>query len=131
MQNQAKQTSGKATSPSMNKMLIIALVVIVLLLNIVWTLLQGKIKSEMQGVNTEMANLTQRVAKVEQGGVGDLASLRAEFDAMKVVGDSYGTRLAALLKAEEEQLAAMKKEAETRQAWIEELKKLIPQEAAK
>ena len=52
-------------------------------------------------------------------------ALRAEFDAVRKVGEGYEARLQALLKAEEEGLAAMKKELEAREAWLESLKKAV------
>ena len=128
---QLKSTMESFKHPSKRNMIIIAVVVVLLAFNILWTLMQGKITSEVQSVKAEMAKFEQRLATVEQGGVVDLETLRTEFDGMKKVGESYSANFAALLKAEMERVDALKKEVEMRQSWLEDLQQIASQDAGK
>lgn len=106
------------------KIIIISVIAVILVLNILWSLMQGKVTTEMQGVRAELAKMEERIAKMEQGGVPDLASLRTEFDELKKIGGNYEARLAALLEAEEGRLSQMKKDAEAQETWVNALKKV-------
>ena len=105
------------------KIIVVSVIAVILLLNIMWTLMQGKVTSESEAVRAELTKLEQRLMNLEERSAPDVESLRAEFDSIKKIGEDYEARLAALLKAEEERLASMKKEFEAREAWIESLKK--------
>lgn len=105
------------------KIVVVSVIAVILVLNILWSLMQGKVSSESENLRAELAKLEQRLVKVEEGTAPDVDSLRAEFDAVRKVGEAYEARLAAFLKAEEERLASMKKDCETQEAWLESLKK--------
>ena len=126
-----KSTMESFKLPSKRNMIIIAVVVVLLVFNIFWTMMQGKITAAVQDVKADMAKLEQRLATVEQGGVVDLETLRTEFDGMKKVGESYSANLSALMKAETERLESLKKEVEMRQSWIEGLQQMASQDAGK
>lgn len=123
-ENQKKQADWSKLVNSKPKIIIISVIAVILVLNILWSLMQGKVTTEMQGVRAELAKMEERIAKMEQGGVPDLASLRTEFDELKKIGGNYEARLAALLEAEEGRLSQMKKDAEAQETWVNALKKV-------
>ena len=105
------------------KKIFVSLIGIILVLNILWTLKQDSASSGTPVQKEELAKLEQRVAELERRTVPDLDSLRAEFEAVRKVGEGYEARLMELLKAEEERLATMKAELEAREAWLDSLRK--------
>lgn len=105
------------------KKIFVSLIGIILVLNIFWTLKQDSASSGTPVQKEELAKLEQRVAELERRTVPDLDSLRAEFEAVRKVGEGYEARLMELLKAEEERLATMKAELEARETWIDSLRK--------
>ena len=105
------------------KKIFVSLIGIILVLNILWTLKQDSASSGTPVQKEELAKLEQRVAELERRTVPDLDSLRAEFEAVRQIGEGYEARLMELLKAEEERLATMKVELEAREAWLDSLRK--------
>ena len=98
------------------KIVIVSVIAVILVLNILWSLMQGKVSSESENFRAELAKLEQRLVKLEEGTTPDVDSLRAEFETVRKVGEGYEARLAALLKAEEERLSSMKKDFEAQEA---------------
>lgn len=127
MANQKKvQEKGSFWSNLVNskpKLIVVSLIVLILLFNIISTLTKDGAGSST--LKEDLLKLEQRIAELEKGSAPDVEALRAEFDAVRKVGEGYEARLQALLKAEEEGLAAMKKELEAREAWLESLKKAV------
>lgn len=127
MANQKKvQEKGSFWSNLVNskpKLIVVSLIVLILLFNIISTLTKDNAGSST--LKEDLLKLEQRIAELEKGSAPDVEALRAEFDAVRKVGKGYEARLQALLKAEEEGLAAMKKELEAREAWLESLKKAV------
>ena len=105
------------------KLIVVSLIVLILLFNIISTLTKDNAGSST--LKEDLLKLEQRIAELEKRSAPDVEALRAEFDAVRKVGEGYEARLQALLKAEEEGLAAMKKELEAREAWLESLKKAV------
>ena len=105
------------------KKIIVSLIGIILVLNILWTLKQDSASSDAPALKEELAKLEQRVAELEKRAVPDVESLRAEFEAVRQIGEGYEARLMELLKAEEERLVTMKAELEAREAWLDSLRK--------
>ena len=130
MANQKKvQEKGSFWSNLVNskpKLIVVSLIVLILLFNIISTLTKDSAGSST--LKEDLLKLEQRIAELEKGSAPDVEALRAEFDAVRKVGEGYEARLQALLKAEEEGLAAMKKELEAREAWLESLKKAVSEE---
>jgi len=130
MANQKKvQEKGSFWSNLVNskpKLIVVSLIVLILLFNIISTLTKDNAGSST--LKEDLLKLEQRIAELEKGSAPDVEALRAEFDAVRKVGEGYEARLQALLKAEEEGLAAMKKELEAREAWLESLKKAVSEE---
>ena len=127
MANQKKvQEKGSFWSNLVNskpKLIVVSLIVLILLFNIISTLTKDNAGSST--LKEDLLKLEQRIAELEKRSAPDVEALRAEFDAVRKVGEGYEARLQALLKAEEEGLAAMKKELEAREAWLESLKKAV------
>ena len=129
-----------------SKQIIIGIVVVILLLNIMWTVMQNKFTPKLEEVNASVksviTSVVDRVTKLEQGGLPDVADLKEDFAALKVVSDKFSDRLNKLIKAEQDQLEsieaqleaykaqaeaqieAYKAQAEAQKARVEELKKL-------
>ena len=105
------------------KKIFVSLIGIILVLNILWTLKQDSASSDAPALKEELAKLEQRVAELEKRAVPDVESLRAEFEAVRQIGEGYEARLMELLKAEEERLVTMKAELEAREAWLDSLRK--------
>ncbi|MBQ9419171.1 MAG: hypothetical protein IJU31_02210 [Synergistaceae bacterium] len=105
------------------KVIIIAVVCAILLLNIMWTVLQSKFTPKLDEVKAAVAALEQRIEKIEQGGFSNMAELKEDFAALKAVSDSFSERLSQSLKAEEDQLANLEAQVAAQKARVEALKK--------
>ncbi|MBQ7543439.1 MAG: hypothetical protein IJT02_00695 [Synergistaceae bacterium] len=106
------------------KQIIIGVIVAILLLNIMWTVMQNKFTPKLDGVKTDVAGIEQRLARIEQGGLSDFASLKEDFETLKAVSAKFSEQAKAMLKAEEEQLAYLEAQVEAQKARVEELRKL-------
>lgn len=111
-----------------SKQIIIGIVVVILLLNIIWTVMQNKFTPKLEEVKaaatTEITAIAERLTRLEQGGLPDVADLKEDFANLKVVSEQFKARLAQAVKAEEEQLAYLEAQVEAQRARVEELKKL-------
>ncbi|NLL37953.1 MAG: hypothetical protein GX256_10635 [Fretibacterium sp.] len=131
MQEKQNEKGKKDFSRFLTKRNIALAVGILILFNIVWTLTQGKVSSEAQALREELTKLEQRLAKLEEGGILDLESVRAEFEEMKKVGSLYSSSLEVVMKTETERLEALKKEVAMRQGWLEELNAMVSRDSGK
>ena len=104
------------------KTIIIAVVCVVVLLNIMWTIMQNKFAPKLDEVTKAMAALEQRIVKLEQGGFASV-ELKEDFAAMKAVSENLSQRLNQSLKAEEEELANLEAQVSAQRARVEALKK--------
>lgn len=121
----AAQKDKKAPQkPDNTKKIIIGVVTVIVLLNIMWTVMQNKFTPKLDEVKAGMAALEQRIAKLEQGGLPDVADLKEDFAALKTVSDKFAERLNASVKAEEEQLASLEAQVAAQKARVESLKKI-------
>ena len=110
--------------PDNKKKIIIGVVAVIVLLNIMWTVTQNKFTPKLDEVKAGMAALEQRIAKLENGGLPDVANLKEEFASLKAVSDKFAERLNSSLKAEEEQLASLEAQVEAQKARVESLRKM-------
>ena len=110
------------------KKIIIGIVCIVLLLNIMWTIMQNKFTPKLDEVKAGMAALEQRITKLEQGGLPDVADLKEDFAALRAIADKFSDRLNQAVKTEEDQLKDLEAQVEAQRARVEELKKLSVKE---
>ena len=104
------------------KIIIIAVVGVIVLLNIMWTVMQNKFAPKLDEVTKAMAALEQRIVKLEQGGLANVAELKEDFAAMKALSDSLSERLSHSLKAEEDELARLEAQVAAQKAHIESLR---------
>ncbi len=110
------------------KKIIIGIVCLILLLNIMWTIMQNKFTPKLDEVKAGMAALEQRITKLEQSGLPDVANLKEDFTALRAIADKFSERLNESIKTEEEQLKELEAQVEAKRARVEELKKLSGQE---
>ena len=120
----AQKDKKAPQKPDNKKKIIIGVVAVIVLLNIMWTVTQNKFTPKLDEVKAGMAALEQRIAKLENGGLPDVANLKEEFAALKAVSDKFADRLNNSLKAEEEQLASLEAQVEAQRARVESLKKM-------
>ena len=120
----AQNNKKNPQQPDNKKKIIIGIVCIILLLNVMWTIMQNKFTPKLDEVKAGMAALEQRIAKLENGGLPDVANLKEEFAALKAVSDKFADRLSNSLKAEEDQLASLEAQVEAQKARVESLKKM-------
>ena len=114
--------------PKDKKTLIIGAIVLILILNTMWTVLQNKFTPKIEAFRADLTKLEERLTKLEQGGLPDVADLREQFSSLKSMAAGYEARRAQVLKAEEEQLASLQAQVEVQRARVESLKKLASEE---
>lgn len=105
------------------KKIIIGIICVIILLNVVWTVMQNKftpkldeLKNQLQ---TSVAALEARITKLEQGGLPDVADLKADFAKLREIADDFSQRVKDSVKTEEEQLAYLESQAEAQKAQLE------------
>lgn len=112
-------------SVNKKKAFIVGGIVVILLLNILWTVLQNKFTPKVDEVKAEQAKIEQRIAKLERGGLPDVADIREEFAKLRQLATQYEERTAQIVKAEEERLASLEAQVEAQKARIANLKKMM------
>ena len=117
-QNNTTQPADK------KKQIIIGIVAVILLLNIMWTVMQNKFAPKLDAVKSDVAGVEQRLTKIEQGGLPDVANLKGDFETLKAVSAKFKEQVKTMLKAEEDQLAYLEAQVEAQKARVEELRKL-------
>ena len=111
------------------------LVVVILLLNVHWTMMENKISAtvakETGTFKADLAKLNGRITETEQQTQQtiDLDALKKDVESIKKAGENFEKRLAAVIKAEEEKLARLDKDVENQKAYIDELKSLLEETA--
>ena len=113
-----------------SKRTLLIIVAVVLVLNVMWTILQNKFTPKLEEVKADQAKFEQRVAKLERGGLPDVADLKDDFAKLKELAGQYDAKLAELVKAEEEHLKTLEAQVAEQKARVEALKKMAGQEAA-
>ena len=117
-------------SNSSSKRTLLIIVGVVLVLNIMWTILQNKFTPKLEEVKADQAKFEQRVAKLERGGLPDVADLKDDFAKLKELAGQYDAKIAELVKAEEEHLKTLEAQVAEQQARVEALKKMAGPEVA-
>lgn len=118
------QKNNNPPKTDSKKKIIIGVICVILLLNIMWTIMQNKFTPKLDEVKAGMAAIEQRLAKIEKGGIPDVANLKEDFAALKAVSDKFADRLTQTLKTEEDQLAYLEAQVEAQKARVEAMKKL-------
>ena len=132
----AKTTKGKV--------IIGVVVLVILMLNISWTLANNKISTEIQAVRAEIAELAARFEEVTKAGqkesaINDYDAIKAEIQALQEnlktredsaqkAAEDFNAKLNAVIKSEEAKLdilvKELEKQTESQKAYLEELKSL-------
>ena len=110
------------------KQIIIGIVAVILVLNIMWTIMQNKFTPKLDAVKSDIAAVEQRMTKLENNGIPDVAELKQEFAALKEISTEFANRLTQAIKAEEENLSYLEAQVEAQKARLESLKKLASPE---
>lgn len=105
-------------------------VLVIILLNIFWSMMENKVTLEVQAVRADIVALNTRLAEMEKGSV-DLDAVRADAETIKKTGESFEAKLNAIVTAEEAKLENLTKELENQKAYIENLKSLSAGEGGK
>lgn len=108
------------------KVFIIGAICLIVLLNIVWTVLQNKFAPKLDAFKSDMAVLEQRIAKLEKGGLPDVADIREEFGALKQLSKQYSGQLEELIKIEEDKLKSLEEQTAAQKTRLEAIKNLLP-----
>lgn len=124
----AQNKKSAVQSPDNKKKIIIGVIAVIVLLNIMWTVMQNRFTPKLDEVKASMSALEQRINKLENGGLPDVANLKEDFAALKTVSDKFSERLIQTLKAEEEQLSYLQSQVEAQKARVEALKKMAASE---
>lgn len=119
------QKNNNPPKTDSKKKIIIGVICVILLLNVMWTIMQNKFTPKLDEVKAGMAAIEQRLAKIEKGGIPDVANLKEDFAALKAVSDKFADRLTQTLKTEEDQLAYLEAQVEAQKARVEAMKKLV------
>lgn len=118
------QKNNNPPKTDSKKKIIIGVICVILLLNVMWTIMQNKFTPKLDEVKAGMAAIEQRLAKIEKGGIPDVANLKEDFAALKAVSDKFADRLTQTLKTEEDQLAYLEAQVEAQKVRVEAMKKL-------
>ncbi|MBR1418826.1 MAG: hypothetical protein IJ576_07685 [Synergistaceae bacterium] len=113
-----------------SKRTLLIIVAVVLVLNVMWTILQNKFTPKLEEVKADQAKFEQRVAKLERGGLPDVADLKDDFAKLKELAGQYDAKIAELVKAEEEHLKTLEAQVAEQKERVEALKKMAGQEVA-
>ncbi|MCL2009046.1 MAG: hypothetical protein FWG71_00680 [Synergistaceae bacterium] len=108
------------------------LVVVIILLNTFWNMMETKISysvtsvtNEVGAVKTELVNFDARLSEAEKGATLDTEAVKADIAAIKRAGENFEKRLNAVITAEEGKLALLEKDVANQKAYIDELKSLL------
>ncbi len=118
------QKNNNPPKTDSKKKIILGVIGVILLLNIMWTIMQNKFTPKLDEVKTGMAALEQRISKLENGGIPDVANLKEDFAALKAVSDKFADRMTQTLKSEEDQLAYLEAQVEAQKARVEAMRKI-------
>ena len=110
----AIETAKKQLGANWKVILGISLLVIILL-NTLWGSMENKISEsvtkEIASFKSELAKLEARISENEKGTI-DLDAVKEDVVSIKKAGEDFASKLSALIKAEEEKLARLEKDAE-------------------
>ena len=126
----SNQTAKKVSAPvNKKKLILIGAAVVLVILNVMWTVLQNKFTPRVDALREEFTTIEARLAKLEKDALPDVEAIRSELNALKLMSEEYENRSTQLLKAEEAQLASLEAQLVTQRERVESLKKLGAAEA--
>jgi hypothetical protein len=106
------------------------IILVIILLNTFWNMMENKITAELQAVRADLAEFNNRLAEAEKGTL-DVESVKADVEAIRKAGADFESKLNAVIKAEEEKLEVLTKSAESQKAYVESLKSRLAGETGK
>ena len=119
------QPAKKVSAPANKKKLIlIGAAVVLVILNVMWTLLQNKFTPRVDALKKKFTKIEARLSKLEKDALPDVEAIRSELNALKLMSEAYENRSSQLLKAEEAQLASLESQLAMQRERVESLKKL-------
>lgn len=118
-------TENTGAQMNKKKAMMIGVVVVILLINILWTTLHNKFSFRVDELKNVVAALEERVGSLENRELPDVTELQGQFQSIQVMSDKYEAQLAQLVKAEEEQLAYLQSQAEAQRVRVESLKSML------
>jgi len=118
------------------KIILVALVVIIALMNTLCGMVSnrvtqavtteiGALRAEFAGLGTRLSELDARLSEAEKGVTVDHDALKEDVAAIRKAGEAFEKRLNAAIKAEEEKLALLEKNAANQKAYVDALKNLL------
>ena len=99
-------------------------VLVIIVLNIFWNMMESKMSAELQAVRADLGELNTRMEEVDKGTI-DLDAVKADIESIKSASANFDVKLNALIKAEETKIETMIKDVENQKAYVEELKSLL------
>jgi hypothetical protein len=120
----------KETAKSGKGKIIGIVVLVIILLNTFWNMMENKMTTELQAVKADLAGLNDRLVELEKG-TPDVEAVKADVAAIQQAGAEFESKLNAVIKAEEEKLEILTKSAESQKAYLESLKNRLAGETGK
>ena len=118
------------TAKSKNGKIVGIVILVIILLNTFWSMMESKMTSELQAVKADLAALNTRVTEMEKGTI-NLDAVKADIESIKGASANFEAKLNAVVKAEESRQEVLAKDLESHKAYIEELKSLLAGETGK
>ncbi len=118
------------TAKSKNGKIVGIVVLVIILLNTFWSMMESKMTTELQAVKADIAALNTRVTEMEKGTI-NLDAVKADIESIKGASANFEAKLNAVVKAEESRQEVLAKDLESHKAYIEELKSLLAGETGK
>ncbi|MDR2527977.1 MAG: hypothetical protein LBD04_03025 [Synergistaceae bacterium] len=101
----------------------VAVVLFIIVLNVMWSMMKSEVDVVRQDAAARLTKLEAEAAKRPESI--DLAELRTEVASIKEAAGSFEAKLNAVIKAEEDKLERLEKDAANQRAYIEGLKSLL------
>jgi cell division protein FtsL len=126
MDKQSTKTAVEEVTKKIGKGKKIAIVVflVLILLNVFWTLMNNKVTEEIQAIKSEIAQVSARVSDAEKETL-DVESVKADVELIRKATGDFEKKLNAVIQAEETRLEILTKDAEAQKAYVETLKGLL------
>jgi hypothetical protein len=117
----AKSTKGKIVG---------IIILVIILLNSFWNMMENRITTELQAVRAELAEISARVTEAEKGTL-DVEAVKADVETIRKAGAEFESKLNAVISAEEGKLEILTKSVEYQKAYLESLKSYLAGETGK
>jgi hypothetical protein len=106
------------------------IILVIILLNTFWNMMENRITTELQAVRAELTELSGRMAEAEKGTL-DVEAVKADVETIRKAGAEFESKLNAVIKAEEGKLEVLTKSVEYQKTYLESLKSYLAEETGK